>query len=140
MLYAALVIAPFGLFLREMHTLRVMNSNPFFNISDIDDNYTTVATPVVSVHALGRIAAVLCEPATLHLRLAAIFEATSATALRNACGRWPDLHFAGRSDGVHLAGLPSEAGVALGILPDREVAGMAFFSHEHNIEPTVSEP
>ncbi len=139
--YAGLVLAPFGLFLRDLQTVRVMDTNPMFNIGDIGSRYTTVTAPFVSVSAVDVIAGALCDKATLHLRLAALIEGTSASAVRNACGRWPDLRYAGmRAGDTHLAGLPVSVVAAVGIAPDRIVAGMAFYTRVRVIAPVAGAP
>jgi hypothetical protein len=137
-LYAGLVVAPFGLFLRDLRTIREGNANTLFNISDATTRYTTANIAFSNVREIDAIAAALCEPATLHGRLGALMEGTSASAIRNACGAWPDLRFSGeQTPGRHLAGLTTAAAAAIGIRPDRSVRGMAFYSQLEPIAPKL---
>ena len=134
--FTALSIAPFGYFLRDIRSARVTNSNPLFNISDIGERYSNVPVSFVTVRDVDELARTLCEPATLHLRLGAIMETTGSSALRNACGRWPDLRFSAAGEpGPHIGGISSDAATAIGIAPDRSVAHMALYSNVRAVAP-----
>ncbi len=136
-LYAALSLAPFGLFLRELHSVRVTtHANPLFNMSDSEDAYQTVPTPATSVRDLDALGAELCAPVTLHARLGAAMENALAIPARNACGRWPEeLRFAGIQGANHLAGISLRAAQAIGIAPDRVVGHMALYTHLRAVAP-----
>lgn len=134
-IFIGLSLAPFGYFLRDVHSARIMNANPLFDAGDIGDRYSTRPVFPMSVREVDSLATALCAPATLHLSLAATIEGTSASALRNACGRWPDVVFAGQAPGAHVAGLPVRLARAAGITPDLVVAGMALYSRVRVIAP-----
>ena len=135
-LYVALAVAPFGLFLRHLRSIRATEVNTYMNIADIGRRYSTLPATVTTVREFDRIAAATCAPATLHLRLGALFEGAAASALRNACGRWPEVSFsAAGNPGTHVAGIPASAAPAIGIAPDRSVGGMGLYSHVHAVAP-----
>lgn len=135
-IYAAIVVAPYLLFLHDIRALRQMpNTNPYFNAGDYSDTFVTTPVPFYPVRRIDRVARVLCEPATLHGRLAAVVEATFATPVRDACGRWPELRFGGIEGDRHLAGLPSRAARASGVAPARVIAGMALYERVRAIAP-----
>jgi hypothetical protein len=134
----ALSLAPFGLFLREVHMLRfgAAGANPYQNVTEANDRYAETPVPYFPVWRLDRLAPSLCEPAVLHARLGWVIEQSMATPLRLACGRWPDVVFSGRTGpGPHIAGLFPRAATASGIAPDRIVAGMALYEHVVPIAP-----
>ena len=134
--YAVLVVAPFGLFLRNIQVMRLMDANPLFNISDVGETYKTAPVPFVNVRDMERFAGELCAPVTLHARLGAAVENAYAVPERNACGRWPDLYFSGADNpGVHLAGIPARAVAAIGLPPDRTIGHMAMYSRVQAIAP-----
>ncbi len=135
-LYVALALAPLNLFLRRLHSVRALEVNTYMNIADVGHRYTTVPAYVTTVRELDRIAAATCAPATLHLRLGALMEGTSASALRNACGRWPEVNFSGAENpGAHVAGIPAQVAASIGIAPERTAGGMGFYSRVHAIAP-----
>jgi hypothetical protein len=133
----ALSLAPFALFLRNLHSLRyAAGADAYGNTIELSVRFAETPVPHYAVRRLDRIAPSLCEPAVLHARLAWAVEQSLETPLRLACGRWPELRFGGREgQGPHVAGLFSRAAVASGIAPDRVVAGMAFYEHVVPIAP-----
>jgi hypothetical protein len=136
-IYTALVLAPYGLFLRDLHSARVMpHVNPLVDVSASEEMFTTLPVPFVTANTLDQVAHELCEPVTLHLRLGAAMENSFGVPIRNACGHWTDLHFSGKQPGAHLAGIPVDATTAIGIAPDRVVAGMALYA---NVRPILPE-
>jgi hypothetical protein len=133
---ALLSIAPFGFFLRDLHGVRAMpHANPFGDIVQSENDYIGVPGSPLSVRTIDALGAVLCEPATLHARLATAIEYSLATSARNACGAWPDLRFAGTRPGQHMAGLPKRVAEIAGIAPDRSVGGLALYTHVRPIAP-----
>jgi hypothetical protein len=133
----ALSLAPFGLFLRNLHSLRYAEgADAYGNTIELSDRFAETPVPYFPVRRLDRLASSLCEPAVLHARLAWVAEQSLETPLRLACGRWPKLRFGGREgEGPHVAGLFTPAATASGIVPDRVVAGMAFYGHVVAIAP-----
>lgn len=133
----ALALAPFGLYLRDLHTLRYgQGANPYANVIEASDRIAETPVPHFSVRRLDRLAPSLCAPAVLHARLAWVVEQSLETPLRLACGNWPDVRYGGRDgSGPHVAGLFSRAATASGIVPDRVVAGMALYEHVVPIAP-----
>ena len=133
---ALLSIAPFGFFLRDLHSVRAMpHANPFGDLVQSEDNYIVVPGSPLSVRQIDALGRVLCDPATLHARLATAIERTLATSARNACGAWPDLRFGGMRAGAHLAGVPARVAQAVGIESDRDVGGLALYSRVRAIAP-----
>jgi len=133
---ALLSIVPFGFFLRDLHGVRAMpHANPFRDIVQSEDGYIVVPGSPLSVRQIDALGTVLCEPATLHARLATAIERSLATSVRNACGAWPDLRFGGTRPGAHLAGIPERVAKAVGIAPDRDIGGLALYSHVNAIAP-----
>ena len=134
--YALLSIAPFSYFLRDAHGGRMMaQANPFGDIVQSDDRYVGIAASPLPVRSIDVLGALLCEPATLHARLATAIERSFATSARNACGAWPDLRFAGTRRGAHLAGVPERAAALIDIAPERRIGGLAVYSHVRAIAP-----
>jgi hypothetical protein len=133
----ALALAPFDLFLRDVHTLRYgEGANPFQNVTDRSEHFAETRVPYFPVRRQDRLAHSLCEPAVLHARLGWVIEQSASTSVRLACGHWPDLTFGGRSgEGPHIAGLLPDAAAASGIAPDRVIAGMALYDHVVPIAP-----
>lgn len=135
--FTLLSLAPFGLYLREVTTMRVaIDANPYQDVVDVGTRYTETEVPYLPVRRIGRIAPHLCEPAVLHARLAWMAETTLGVPVRLACGAWPTLRYGGRAGaGAHIAGLFSRAATASGIVPDRVVNGMAFYEDVVPIAP-----
>lgn len=134
--YAALSIAPFGLFLRDVHSVRVMkHGNPLINMSDSDDQFQTVPVPATSIRSLDALGAELCDPVTLHARFGVAMEHALAVPARNACGRWPELRFGGAAGVNHIAGISVRAAQAIGLVPDRTVGDMALYTHIRAVAP-----
>jgi len=136
-IYVGLSLAPFSIELRDVRAVRVMPGvNPFFDVIERSDRYINVAVPFYPVRRIERLAKTLCGPAVLHARLAAVMEATFASPVRNACGRWPELRYGGvAGDGRHVAGLLPAMARAAGIVPGRVVAGMALYDDVRAIAP-----
>lgn len=134
--YAAIVVAPYSLFLHDIRELRQMpGANPYYDAGDRSDTFVTAPVPFYPAVRIDRIARELCRPATLHARLAAVVEATFAAPVRDACGHWPEFLFGGIAGDHHLAGLRSHAARASGVAPARVVAGMALYEHVRPIAP-----
>jgi len=133
----ALALAPFSLFVRDVRTFRYgEGANPFQNVTDRSEHFAETPVPYFPVRRQDRLAHSLCEPAVLHARLGWVIEQSASTAVRLACGHWPDLTFGGRSgSGPHVAGLLADAAAASGIAPDRVIAGMALYDHVVPIAP-----
>lgn len=133
----ALALVPFSMYLRDLNAVREMpGANPYINVIEHSDHYVNVAVPFYPIRRIDRIAGMLCGPAVLHARLAAIFEATFATPVRNACGYWPELRYGGiEGHGPHIAGLSPRAATASGIAPARVVAHMAIYDRVRAIAP-----
>jgi hypothetical protein len=133
----ALSLAPFGLFLRDLHSLRYAEgADAYGNTIELSDRFAETPVPHYAVRRLDRLAPSLCEPAVLHARLAWVVEQSLEAPLRLACGHWPELRFGGREgQGPHVAGLFSRAAIASGIEPDRVTAGMAIYRHVVPIAP-----
>lgn len=133
----ALSTAPFGLFLRDLHSLRYAEgADAYGNTIELSDRFAETPVPYFPVRRLDRLAPALCAPAVLHARLAWVVEQSLAAPLRLACGYWPELRYGGREgQGAHVAGLFSRAATASGIAPDRVVAGMALYEHVVAIAP-----
>jgi len=133
----ALSLVPFGLFLRDLHSLRyAVGADAYGNTVELSDRFAETPVPHYAVRRQDRLAPSLCEPAVLHARLAWVVEQSLEVPLRLACGHWPALRFGGREgDGPHVAGLFARAATASGIAPDRVVAGMAIYEHVVAIAP-----
>jgi hypothetical protein len=133
----ALSLAPFALFVRNLHSLRYAEgADAYGNTIELSDRFAEAPVPYFPVRKLDRLAPSLCEPALLHARLAWVAEQSLETPLRLACGHWPALRFGGREgQGPHIAGLFTRAAKASGIAPDRVVAGMAIYEHVVAIAP-----
>lgn len=133
----ALSLAPFGLFLRNLHSFRYAEgADAYTNTIELSDRFGETPVPFFPVRRLDRLAPSLCEPAVLHARLAWVVEQSLEAPLRLACGHWPALRFGGREgEGPHVAGLFTRAATASGIAPDRIVAGMAFYTHIVAVAP-----
>ena len=138
-LFAALSIAPFGLYLRDLRSVRVAPGvNPYQNVIERSDRYAFATVPFLPVRRIDRIAPLLCDEAVLHARLAWMVEQTLGTPVRLACGHWPHLRYGGREGpGPHIAGLFARASLASGIAPDRVVAGMALYERVTAIAPAA---
>jgi hypothetical protein len=136
-IYAALVVAPYALLLREVSAVRAMPGvNPYFNAGEQSDRFVETPVPFYPLRRIDRLAAQLCDSQTLHGRLAAAIEPTFAAPVRNACGHWPALRYGGiEGEGRHLAGLFAPAAAASGVTPDRVVARMALYEHVLPIAP-----
>ena len=135
--FVALSLAPFGLYVRNLHSMRVAPGvNPYRNAIEASERFVDVAVPYFPARRLDRLAPSLCEPAVLHGRLAWVVEQSLATPLRLACGDWPELRYGGREGpSRHVAGLFARAATASGIAPDRVVAGMALYEHVTPVAP-----
>ena len=133
----ALALAPFGLYLRNLRTLRYgEGANPYANVTEASRRFAETPVPHFPVRRTDRLASSLCAPAVLHARLAWVVEQSLETPLRLACGGWPAVRYGGREgDGPHVAGLFARAATASGIAPDRVVAGMAIYEHVVPIAP-----
>ncbi|HKE47667.1 MAG TPA: hypothetical protein VKB52_06355 [Rhodanobacteraceae bacterium] len=133
----ALSLAPFGLFLRNLHTMRVaLGANPYANAIDAGEGFGETNVPYFPVRRIDRLAPSFCEPAVLHARLAWVVEQSLETPLRLACGEWPALRFGGvEGPARHVAGLLPRASAASGIAPDRIVAGMALYERVTPVAP-----
>ena len=133
----ALSLAPFALFVRNLHDFRYAEgADAYGNTIELGERFGKTPVPHYAVRRLDRIAPSLCEPAVLHARLAWAVEQSLEVPLRLACGRWPELRFGGREgQGPHVAGLFSRAAIASGIAPDRIVAGMAVYERVAPIAP-----
>jgi hypothetical protein len=133
----ALALAPFSLFVRDVRMFRYgEGANPFQNVTDSSEHFAETPVPYFPMRRQDRLAHSLCEPAVLHARLGWVVEQSASTAVRLACGHWPDLTFGGRSgSGPHIAGLLADAAAASGIAPDRVIAGMALYDHVVPIAP-----
>lgn len=137
-LFGALSLAPFGLYLRNLDSLRVAPGvNPYLDAVETSARYIDVAVPYVPVYGIDRLAPFLCEAETLHSRLAVIAEQTLAVPMRLACGFWPELRYGGREGAVHLAGIFERSARAAAIAPDRVVAGLALYSRVTPIAPAI---
>ena len=136
-IYLVLALAPFGFFLRDVHSARVMpHANPDFDIVESEDIFKSVPVSFVPARKLDLLATAVCNPSVLHGRLAAVFEYSFGTPMRNACGQWPNVRFAGtETTATHLAGILQRAAITANVLPDRFFAGMAFYEHVHPIAP-----
>lgn len=135
--FVALSVAPFGLFFRELRSLRVAEgANPLQNAIESGDRYKATSVPFYPVRLLDRIAPDLCGEAVLHGRLAWVIEQSLGTTVRLACGHWPTLRYGGREGpSTHIAGLFERAADASGVAPDRIVADMALYEHVVPIAP-----
>jgi len=135
--YASLDLAPFLRYLRHVHFNRIMpDSNPLADISGGGAVFEEQPIPFYSVAQLDRLSPSLCEPMVLHARLATVVEHALAAPVRNACGFWPELHYSGVAPGArHAAGVSARAVSAIGIVPHRLVAGIAWYSEVHPIAP-----
>lgn len=136
-IYIGLSLAPFSIELRDLRAVRVMPGvNPFIDVIERSDRYINVAVPFYPVRRVERLAKTLCAPAVLHGRLAAVVEASFASPLRNACGKWPELRYGGvEGGGPHVAGLLPAMARASGIAPSRVVAHMALYDGVRAIAP-----
>lgn len=134
---SVLALAPFSIEFRELHSVRLaLATNPFLDVIERSDRYVVVDVPWYPADRLDRLAAVLCEPAVLHGRLAAIMEAAFASPARNACGAWPTFRYGGVAGPTrHMLGLLPRPAATLGIPPDRVVAGMALYERVRAIAP-----
>jgi len=132
-----LALAPFSIAFRELQRVRVMPGlNPFMDVVQAGDRFVSVDAPWYPLYRFDRLSAALCEPMVLHGRLASLMEAAFAAPARNACGAWPDYRFGG-VDGPPrhaLGALPRQAD-ALGIAPDRIIAGMAIYDSVRAVAP-----
>jgi hypothetical protein len=135
--FVALSLAPFGLYLRDLHSMRVAEGvNPYQNVVEVGDRYVDTEVPYLPVRRIERMAPLLCEPAVLHARLAWMVEQTLAVPVRLACGHWPELRYGGTAGpSRHVAGLFARAATASGIEPDRVVNGMAIYESIAPIAP-----
>lgn len=135
--YALLDLAPFLRYLRHAHFNRIMpDSNPLADISGGGAVFEEQPIAFYSVSQLDRLSTSLCAPLVLHARLASVVEHALAAPVRNACGFWPELHYGGTAaDARHVAGVSARAVSAMGIAPDRLVAGMAWYSAVQAIAP-----
>jgi hypothetical protein len=136
-LYALLDLAPFQRYLRHAHSNRFMpDSNPLADISGGGATFQETPIPFFSISQLDRLSRSLCEPVTLHARLASVIEHSLATPVRNACGFWPSLRYAGAAEAPHhVAGVSAHAVSAIGIAPDRLISGMAWYDDARAIAP-----
>ncbi|MGH8174409.1 MAG: hypothetical protein ACREPX_14815 [Rhodanobacteraceae bacterium] len=130
-------LVPFGLYLREVHRMRVaVGVNPYQNVVEVGDRYVDAEVPYLPARRIGRIAPMLCGAAVVHARLAWMVEQTLGVPVRLACGHWPELRYGGRAGPrQHVAGLFARAATASGIEPDRVVNGMAFYENVTPIAP-----
>ena len=134
--FTFLSLAPFEYFLRTAHVGRTTpEANPFHDIVEWGETYAEVAVSPLAAHSIDTLGALLCEPATLHARLATAIERSLATSARNACGYWPDLRFGGMRAGVHLAGIPQRLVDLVGIEPEHRIGGLALYSKVRVIAP-----
>jgi hypothetical protein len=133
----ALSIAPFGLFMHNLHAMRIATgANPYANAVEFSERFTETNVPYFPARRVDRLARSLCEPAVLHARLAWVVEQTLETPLRLACGHWPELRYGGvEGPAKHVAGLLPHAATASGIAPDRVIAGMALYDRVVPIAP-----
>ena len=136
-LATALALAPFSIELRELHNVRVMPAvNPFLDVIERADTYVVVDVPWYPVRWLDRVAEASCGDAVLHGRLGALMGAAFAAPARNACGHWPAYRYGGvEGPPHHVLGLLPRPAQALGIVPDRVVAGMALYERVRAIAP-----
>lgn len=137
-LFVALSLAPFGLLLRDIPTMRVASGiNPYLDIIGSPERYISIPAPFVPARRLDRLSGALCGPAVLHGRLAAAVEQSLGSTIRNACGHWPELRYGGlEGPGPHLTGILAYGALATGIEPTRVVAGMALYERQRPIAPT----
>ncbi|WP_347260201.1 hypothetical protein [Rudaea sp.] len=138
-LQVALSLAAFSVFLRDIHSLRIMpDANPYVDATQRGESYTTVPIAFFPARKVDAFAAIGCAPAILHGRLAALLEAAFAVPLRVACGRWPDLRFRGAAEaGAHVFGIESAAAAKTAIAPEETIAGMAIYHRIHAIGPAA---
>ena len=137
-LYATLDLAPFLRYVQHARYNRIMpDSNPLADLSGGGATFEQQPAPFLSVSQLDRISRNLCEPMVLHARLAAAVEHAVAAPVRNACGFWPARHYAGVAPAQlrHVAGVSARAVAAMGIVPDRLVAGLAWYENVRAIAP-----
>ena len=136
-IFTLLSLAPFGLYLRDLHRMRVaVGANPYQNVVEVGDRYVDAEVPYLPVRRIERIAPSLCGTAVLHARLAWMVEQTLGVPVRLACGHWPELRYGGRAGpSRHVAGLFSRAAVASGVEPDSVVNGMALYENATPIAP-----
>jgi hypothetical protein len=135
--YAALDLAPFLRYVQHARYNRIMpDSNPLADISAGGATFEERQTSFYSVAELDRLGPNLCAPMVLHARLAAVVEQALAAPVRNACGFWPALHYAGSVPGArHVAGISARAVAAIGLVPDRLVAGIAWYDRVQPVAP-----
>lgn len=135
--FAALSIAPFGLFMHDLSRVRSADgANPFQDVTDWSARYVDNAVPHYPAHRVDRIAREFCGDEVVHGRLAVVLEQSLGSPTRLACGHWPTLRYGGREGaGPHIAGLLVPASIASGIAPDRVVSRMALYENVTPIAP-----
>jgi hypothetical protein len=135
--FAALSIAPFGLFMHDLTRMRdAEGANPFHNVIEWSDRYVEDAVPHYPAHRIDRLAREFCGDEVVHARLAVVLEHSLGSPIRLACGHWPTLRYGGREGaGPHIAGLMVPASIASGIAPDRVVSRMALYERVTPIAP-----
>jgi hypothetical protein len=135
--FAALSLAPFGLFMHDLRHMRNADgANPFHDVTEWSDRFVDIAVPHYPVHRIDRLSREFCAEEVVHGRLAAVLEHSLGSPTRLACGHWPTLRYGGREGaGPHVAGLLAPASMASGIAPDRVVSRMALYENVTPIAP-----
>ncbi len=135
--FCVVSLAPFGLFLRRLDSVRgAVGADPFWDVANSASGFVTLPHTKVRLWELEGVSRELCGDRVLHGQLGTALEQTFATALVSACGSGASVRFGGQAgDPTHVAGFERRVWCAIGIAPERAKGAWGWSSRVRAIAP-----